>query len=444
MIQIYDSLRGEKTPLDKEPGEKIRMYVCGPTVYDHAHLGHGRSAVAFDVVRRFLEYAGYPVDFCFNTTDIEDKMIDRAEKEGITVAQLAEKIIPEYKLDYAALGVKPPTFNPRATEFVEPMVEIIKKLEEKGHAYPLSDGIYYDISTFPEYGKLSHQKMEELEAGASTRMEERSDKRHFQDFVLWKFKKAGEPFWPSPWGDGRPGWHIECSAMSSELLGETFDIHGGGLDLKFPHHECEIAQSEAANEKPFAKLWMHNGYITVNEEKMSKSLGNFFTLKDIFKNYHPRVVRFFLLGTHYRSPIEYSTEMLDQARNTLRNLDEFYLSHKDGTNELEGEVDQALVKPFFEKMANDFDTAGALGVVFEWMNESPVKTQGSLERINQVLQIFPVDFALTPEQIQLMEARETARQSKDWPTSDALRAKLAEQGIEVDDKPEGAFAKPRI
>ena len=209
MIQIYDSLQGKKVPLNKEPGEKIRMYVCGPTVYDHAHLGHGRSAIAFDLVRRFLEYSGYEVDFCFNITDIEDKMITRAKEQKITVPELAEKIIPEYKADYAALGVKAPTFNPRATEFVGPMIEIIKKLEAKGHTYALADGIYYDISTFHEYGKLSHQKIDELESNAGARMEERSDKRHFQDFVLWKFKKEGEPFWPSPWGDGRPGWHIE-------------------------------------------------------------------------------------------------------------------------------------------------------------------------------------------------------------------------------------------
>ncbi len=442
MIQIYDSLQGKKVPLNKEPGEKIRMYVCGPTVYDHAHLGHGRSAVAFDIVRRFLEYSGYEVDFCFNITDIEDKMIDRAAKEGITVPELAEKIIPEYKADYAALGIKVPTYNPRATEYVEPMIEIIKKLEEKGNIYTISDGVYYDIKTFSEYGKLSHQNLDELNAGA--RVEENKEKRNPQDFVLWKFKKEGEPFWPSPWGDGRPGWHIECSAMSATLLGETFDIHGGGLDLKFPHHECEIAQSEGATGKPFAKLWMHNGYITVNEEKMSKSLNNFFTLKEIFAKYNPRIVRFFLLGTHYRSPIEYSTEMLEQARNTLRALDEFYLSHKDGSDELKEEVDEALVRPFYEKMANDFDTAGALGVLFEWMNGNPKNIQGSLERINLILQTFPVDFKLTEDQKKLVEKREAARKSKDWKTSDALRAQLAEQDIEVEDRPECPFGRPKI
>lgn len=442
MIQIYDSLKAEKVPLSKEPGETIKMYVCGPTVYDFAHLGHGRSAVAFDLVRRFLEFAGYEVIFTFNTTDIDDKMIDRAAREKITVSELAEKIIPEYKADYAALGVKAPTHNPRATEYVEPMIELIKTLEAKGHTYTLADGVYFDITTFPDYGKLSHQNLDELSAGA--RVEERTDKRNHQDFVLWKFKKEGEPFWPSPWGDGRPGWHIECSAMSSQLLGETFDIHGGGLDLKFPHHECEIAQSEAATGKTFAQIWMHNGYITVNAEKMSKSLGNFFTLKEIFKAYHPRVVRFFLLGTHYRSPIEYSIEMLEQARSTLKGLDEFYLKHLDGSDESKNEVDTELLRAFSEKMQNDFDVAGALGVIYEWMKTATQNIQGTLERVNLVLQVLPVAFKLTEEQEKLLNSRNEARVNKDWAKSDELRNQLAELGIEVEDSKEGSFAKPRI
>lgn len=442
MIQIYDSLQGKKLELQKEPGDTIKMYVCGPTVYDFAHLGHGRSAVAFDLVRRFLEFSGYNVIFTFNTTDIEDKMIERAAKEGITVDQLADKIIPEYKADYGALGVKAPTYNPRATEYVEPMISLVKNLEKKGHTYTLSDGVYFDITTFKGYGKLSHQNLAELNAGA--RMEERTDKRNHQDFVLWKLKKEGEPFWPSPWGDGRPGWHIECSAMSSELLGETFDIHGGGLDLKFPHHECEIAQSESASGKTFANIWMHNGYITVDSEKMSKSLGNFFTLKEIFKSYSPRVVRFFLLGTHYRSPIEYSIEMLEQARSSLKRLDEFYLRHLDGTSESKNEVDTQFLRNFSEKLQNDFDVAGALGVLFEWMNDATENIQGTLERINLVLQTFPIDFALTDEQKSLIVAREEARATKDWAKSDELRDQLAAQGVDVEDGKEGSFAKPRV
>lgn len=442
MISFYDSLRGKKIPLNKEPGETIRMYVCGPTVYDFAHLGHGRSAVAFDLVRRTLEFSGYEVIFTFNTTDIDDKMIDRAEKEGITVEQLAEKIIPEYKADYAALGVKAPTHNPRATEYVPQMIEIIRKLEEKGSTYVLEDGIYFDITTFPEYGKLSHQKLDELNAGA--RMEERKDKRNHQDFVLWKFKKEGEPFWESPWGDGRPGWHIECSAMSSTLLGDHFDIHGGGLDLKFPHHECELAQSEKASGQALADIWMHNGYITVNEEKMSKSLGNFFTLKEIFKLYHPRVVRFFLIGTHYRSPIEYSTAMLDQARNTLKGLDEFYLTHLDGSDEKKGEVDEDLMRAFSEKMQNDVDVAGALAVLFEWMGRAEKNIQGTLERVNLVLQVLPVGFVVSEEAQKLLDEREVARVNKDWTRSDILRDQLGALGYEMDDKKGSSFVKPKI
>lgn len=442
MISIYDSLRGEKVPLNKKPGETVRMYVCGPTVYDSAHLGHGRSAVAFDLVRRFLEFQGYPVVFTFNITDIDDKMIDRANREGISVAELAERIISEYERDYRALGVQIPSHNPRATEYVSQMVTLIQRLEEKGHTYLLSDGVYFDVKTFPEYGKLSHQNLEELNAGA--RVEENKEKRNPQDFVLWKLKKEGEPSWLSPWGEGRPGWHIECSAMSSELLGEHFDIHGGGLDLKFPHHECEIAQSEAATGEPLAQIWMHNGYITVNEEKMSKSLGNFFTLQDIFKQYHPRVIRFFLLSTHYRSPIEYSTEMLEQARNTLKRLDEFYLRHLDGTDEKKNEVDPAFLQAFSEKLQNDFDVAGALAVLYEWMDHADKNIQGTLERINLILQIFPVDFKLTKEQMQLLETRESARQNKDWQKSDEIRTEFAQEGIELEDSPTGTFAKPKI
>ncbi len=438
MIQLYDSLRGGKVPLGKEPGENIKMYVCGPTVYDSAHLGHGRSAVAFDVIRRFLEWSSYDVTFVSNITDIEDKMIARADRDGITVPELADRVIPEYERDYGALNVKEPSFRPRATEYVDEMIALIKTLEEKGHAYTLEDGVYFDVSSFGDYGKLSHQKMDELEAGA--RVEERTDKRNHQDFVLWKLKKEGEPFWASPWGEGRPGWHIECSAMAGTLLGPNFDIHGGGLDLKFPHHECEIAQTEAATEKPVSRIWMHNGYITVDQEKMSKSLGNFFTLKDIFEKYDPRIIRFFLLGSHYRSPIEYSMELLEQARNTLKNLDEFYLTHKDGSTE----ADPDVLKLFGEKLANDIDIAGGLAVLFEWMKNEPENIQATLEKVNEILQILPTDFALTPTQEQLVADRDQARQTKDWAKADELRKALEADGIEVMDSASGTLTKPRI
>lgn len=433
-MKIYDSLRAKK--IDFEPGKIIKMYVCGPTVYDHAHLGHGRSAVVFDLVRRYFEFLGHEVLFVSNITDIDDKMINRAKLEGISVDDLANKIIPEYEKDYAELGIKPPTKKPRATEFIEEMISIIKRLEEKGYTYQTSDGIYFDIKKFPEYGKLSHQNLDELNAGA--RVEENKEKRNHQDFVLWKSKKEGEPFWPSPWGDGRPGWHIECSAMSATLLGKTFDIHGGGLDLKFPHHECEIAQSEAANEKALANIWMHNGFITVNEEKMSKSLGNFFLLKDIFKKYHPRVVRFFLLSSHYRSPIEFSDQLLEQARNSLKSLDEIYLKNKG-----EG-IDEELIAKVKEKMNSDFDVAGVFGVIFEWLNSKPLNIKGTLEKLDELLNIFPADFKLNEEQKRLIAEREKARAEKNWTRSDEIRNQLANEGVEIEDSKEGYLAKPKI
>jgi len=437
MIHIYDSLQSKKVPFDKKAGEKVTMYVCGPTVYDNAHLGHGRSAVAFDLIRRFLEFSGYEVEFTFNITDIDDKMIKRANEENISVAELAEKIIPEYAKDYAALGIKEPTHNPRATEYIEQMVALIQKLEEKGCIYTLDDGVYFDITTFPEYGKLSHQKLEELDMGA--RVAEKKEKRNPQDFALWKFAKEGEPSWPAPWGEGRPGWHIECSAMSQTLLGETLDIHGGGLDLKFPHHECEIAQSESASGKPLARYWMHNGYITINSEKMSKSLDNFFLLKEIFEKYHPRVVRFFLLSTHYRSPIEYNEELLEQARQTLKSLDEFYLRNTKNTG-----TDEKFLQKVTEKMSNDFDVAGTLALIFEWMNTNPENVLGTLEKLNGFLNIFPTDFTVSPEQEKLIAERETARTEKNWELSDKLRNQLLDQNIEIEDTPEGPFSKPRI
>lgn len=437
MLEIYNSQLGKRVPFHKKPGEKVGMYVCGPTVYDLGHLGHGMSAVVFDMVRRYLEWSGYDVTFVFNITDIEDKMITRAEEEGITVPQLADRILPLYMEDYSALGVKVPSHLPKATEHIKDMIQIIQKLEEKGCTYTLEDGVYFDIKSFPEYGKLSHQKLDELEAGA--RVQERKDKRNHQDFVLWKFKKEGEPSWPSPWGEGRPGWHIECSAMSSHFLGETFDIHGGGIDLKFPHHECEVAQSEAAHQKTFARLWMHNGHITVNQTKMSKSLGNFFVLREAFKVVNPRVLRFFFLSRHYRSPNEYSPETLEQARQTLKRLDEFYLKGED-----QGPVDLEFIDRFKSHMNRDFDSPGALAALFEWMNSSPPGVRATLDSINEVLQIFPVDFKLTEDQKTLIHERETARQNKDWAKSDELRDQLAQMKIEVEDGPEGSFAKPKL
>lgn len=458
-MKIYDSLCAKK--IDFKPGKTIKMYVCGPTVYDHAHLGHGRSALVFDLIRRYFEFLGHKVEFVSNYTDIDDKMIMRAAEQKKTVVKLAEEIIPEYQKDYSLLGIKPPTKTPKATEFIKEMVELIKQLEQKGYTYQISDGLYYDVSKFPEYGKLSHQKLEELNAGA--RVDENKEKRNHQDFVLWKLKKEGEPSWPSPWGEGRPGWHIECSAMSQTLLGDTFDIHGGGLDLKFPHHECEIAQSEAASGLPLAKIWMHNGFITVNEEKMSKSLGNFFLLKDIFKKYHPRVVRFFLLSTHYRSPIEFSEELLEKSRESLRKLDFQYLYYKnvkESTNSTKHEI-----KGFLEKeldcikmeLNDDFNIAGVLGLIYtvtarlstDAGNSLPskhniIEINNFFSEVNKILNIFPEDFRISAKQKILIKERESARADRDWKKSDAIRDQLAVQGIEIEDTKDGPFARPKI
>ncbi|MBI2634818.1 cysteine--tRNA ligase [Candidatus Peregrinibacteria bacterium] len=299
MIQIFNTKSGKKEKFKPLKNGCAGMYVCGPTVYDSAHLGHGRSAVSFDVIRRYFVYRGYNVKFVSNYTDIDDKMINRAHEEGIEVSELAEKIVPEYERDYGALGVMKPDIQPKATEHIEEMVEIIKKLEDGGYTYVLDDGVYFDVNKFAAYGELSGQNLENLKMGA--RVEVKESKRNPYDFVLWKFKKEGEPFWASPWGDGRPGWHIECSAMSYKHLGESFDIHGGGLDLTFPHHECEVAQSIGAFGKgKFARYWIHNGFITIDNEKMSKSLGNFFTLKDIFKKYAPKAVRLMFLQKQWK------------------------------------------------------------------------------------------------------------------------------------------------
>lgn len=433
-MKIYDSLRAGKVEFKPINENEIKIYLCGPTVYDHAHLGHGRSAVVFDVVRRYFEFLGNKVTFVSNITDIDDKMIKRANEEKISVEELAKKVIPEYEDDYALLGIKKPDLQPRATEYIAEMISLIEQLEKKGFTYKTSDGIYFHITKFANYGKLSHQKLDELNAGA--RVELNEEKKNVQDFVLWKLKKEGEPFWASPWGDGRPGWHIECSAMSQTLLGETFDIHAGGLDLKFPHHECEIAQSESVTQKSLANYWMHNGFITVNEEKMSKSLGNFFLLKDIFKKYHPRVIRFFLLSTHYRSPIEFSDELLEQARSTLKTLDEHYLRSSSG------EIDQEVLEKICEKMNNDFDVAGAISIIFEYLKSNSNKK--TLDKINEIFKFFPTDFQLNQSQEKLIEKRNKARFEKDWKLSDKIRNELAEQGIDLEDKQNETFVRPRI
>lgn len=452
MIKINDK---EFKPLESG---KVKMYVCGPTVYDVAHLGHGRSAVAFDVIRKYLEYKRFDVTYVSNYTDVDDKMINRAREEGITVKDLALKIIPEVEKDYLALGIKKPDIQPRATEYVEAIVDLIKKLEAKGFTYLLDDGVYYDVSKFPEYGRFSGQTLSDLQAGARVEVDER--KKDPCDFALWKLKKEDdEPSWPSPWGDGRPGWHIECSAMTWKTLGEKFDIHGGGLDLKFPHHECEVAQSLAAfGPGSFARYWMHNGFIQINNEKMSKSLGNFFTLKEIFEKYDPRVVRFMFLQTHYRNPINFSDQLLEQAKSGLSRLHDFVRglsSNSDGGKFVD--ADNELVK-FEEYMDNDFDTAGALGVLFELvkvlnslkagdkLTEADVlEAEKFLKKVDSVLGIiYSEDNEIPSKIVKLAEERVIARKAKDFKRADQLRDEIKEKGYVVEDTASGFTLKKEL
>lgn len=455
-MQIHNTLTKKKENFTPVNEGHIGMYLCGPTVYDFAHLGHGRSAVAFDVIRRYFIYKGYKVKFVSNYTDIDDKMISRANEDNISVKNLAEKIIPHYIEDYGQLNILPSDVSPKATDFIEEMIDIIKTLEAKGITYELEDGIYYDIAKDSEYGKLSGQKLEDLRAGA--RVEERTDKRNHQDFVLWKFEKPGEPSWDSKWGKGRPGWHIECSAMSMKLLGETFDIHAGGLDLTFPHHECEIAQSELATNKQYAKYWMHNGFIQIDNEKMSKSLGNFFTLKDIFAKYNPLAVRLFLISTHYRSPINFSNVQLEQAVQTLQRLNDFVFNLKTYESNVEDNINVnkliTSAKEAFEKsMDDDFEVPSALATIFSlvkeiniFMADKNISTQNAMNVLNIIREFNTVlgiieekeGEALIDLDIEaLIHARELARKEKNYAESDRIRDELKEKNIELIDTPDG-------
>lgn len=456
MISIYNTLTRKKEEFKPIKEGHVGIYLCGPTVYDIAHLGHGRSAVSFDMIRKYFMYKGYEVNFVSNYTDIDDKMINRAHEEGVSVKELSEKIIPRYIKDYGDLKIEKSSHSPRATNYIEQIINLIKRLEEKGATYELEDGIYFDIKAFPEYGKLSKQNLEDLQMGARIKVNE--DKKNPQDFALWKKEKPGEPFWESPWGKGRPGWHIECSAMSMDILGETFDIHGGGADLTFPHHDCEIAQSECATNKQFARYWMHNGFININEEKMSKSLGNFITLRDILDKYDGSVVRYLYLQTHYRSPINFTEKILESSKNGLERIYDFISwlkrEKKDGpaTEDITKAVE--VTKEKFElAMDDDFETPAALAAVFELikainsyertLTKSDQKTiLEFLEKTDSVFNfLFPEDFEI-PEKIKtLLEDRKTARENKDWEKSDKIRDDIKEKGFLVEDTAGGQVVK---
>jgi cysteinyl-tRNA synthetase len=445
MLHLYNSLTRTKeqfTPI--QPG-KIGMYVCGITVYDHCHLGHARSMVCFDVIVRFLRSQGYQVKYVRNITDIDDKIIVRAQERGVSINELTDQYIEAMNADTRALNVLPPDQEPRATQHIDAIIRLIQRLIKTEHAYVSENGdVCYQVDSFKEYGKLSNKDIEGLVAGS--RVEVVKEKRSPLDFVLWKMAKPDEPNWPSPWGAGRPGWHIECSAMAMEELGEQFDIHGGGLDLQFPHHENEIAQSEAATNKPFANYWLHVGMLQVNNEKMAKSTGNFFTIADVLKKHHPEVVRYFLLSSHYRSPLNYSEENLQLAARALKRL---YQSMKDVAS-IDGETDQNWANEFNQAMNDDFNTPVALSVLFQLSHEinktkipKLAATLKHLAGLLGLLQEPPEAFLQAGlEDIdgitKLVEERFQARLKRDWAKADEIRKMLLEKGVEVEDGVEGS------
>ncbi|KTC79301.1 cysteine--tRNA ligase [Legionella cherrii] len=447
MLHLYNSLTRTKEPFVSISPGKIGLYVCGITVYDRCHIGHARSMVSFDVIVRYLRSQGYDVKYVRNITDIDDKIIARAHERAIPIDELTAQYIAAMNEDTQALNILPPDVEPRATEHISSIIQLIERLLEKGSAYLSDNGdVCYQVDSFADYGKLSHKDLEGLVAGA--RVEIVKEKRSPLDFVLWKKAKQGEPSWPSPWGEGRPGWHIECSAMAMSELGEQFDIHGGGLDLQFPHHENEIAQSEAATEKPFANYWLHVGMLQVNNEKMSKSLGNFFTIADVLAKHHPEVVRYFLLSSHYRSSLNYSEENLVNAKKALTRL---YQTIKDSHSIADGELDNHWVNEFNQAMNDDFNTPVALSVLFQLSHEvnksrSPnlAITLKHLAGVMGLLQEDPASFLQSgfaeedkTEIEELIAERLQARADRNWGRADQIRADLLSRGIELEDGPNG-------
>lgn len=458
MLQIYNTLTRRKEPLVPLIEGQVRMYVCGMTVYDYCHLGHARVMVAFDVVSRYLRHLGYQVIYVRNVTDIDDKIIQRANQNGESIEALTARFIEAMHEDERALGVLPPDLEPKATGSIDDILAMVQTLIDKDLAYIGSNGdVFYAVSRFPAYGRLSGKQLEDLRAGERVGVDEA--KRDPLDFVLWKRAKPGEPFWPSPWGEGRPGWHIECSAMSTRCLGDHFDIHGGGMDLQFPHHENEIAQSEGATGKPFVNLWMHNGFVRVDEEKMSKSLGNFFTVREILNRYRPEVVRFFILNSHYRSPLNYSDDNLDEAQAALTRL---YTALRGlvPSEATAGELESATAyqSRFLSAMNDDFNTAEALAVLFDLARDVNRMRADSMDKASALagllrhlggilglLSMDPDDFlqggvsleqgaGLKNEDIDaLIAQRLEARAQKNWAEADRIRGVLADAGVVLED-----------
>jgi cysteinyl-tRNA synthetase len=449
-MKIYNTLSAKKEDF-KPKGDEIKMYVCGVTPYDDAHIGHAMSYVIFDVIRRYLKFRGYKVKYVQNVTDIDDKIIDRANQRGIPPAELAEKFTKSYFEDMQALNIEPADVYPRATGEIDKIIEVIGGLVDKGFAYPAGGSVYFRVREDPDYGKLSHRSLEAMRAAECAIGSQ--EKEDAMDFVLWKAAKPGEPRWPSPWGEGRPGWHIECSAMSLKYLGETLDIHGGGQDLVFPHHENEIAQSESfTGKKPFVKYWLHNGLVQLGGDKMSKSLGNLITIKQALEKYSPDALRIFILNSHYRSPLTYSEEGLEAAKSAEERLLRV-VSREDAGG---GEAFDAgsYRKQFIEAMDDDFNTAKALGVLFELTSAinqaadagvSIGQAQGVLVELAREimgLRLQPADSVELQESVvQLIEERERLRKAKKWQEADEIRDKLDEMGFILEDTAKGTVAK---
>jgi len=488
-LRVYNTLTKKKEDFQPREEGKVGIYVCGPTVYDSAHLGHARAAVVFDVIVRYLRYRGLKVTYVRNITDVDDKIIKRAQEEGTSSRSISEKYTREYEEDMAALGARPPDIVPRVTDHIPEIQMLIRKILDRDRAYVVDGDVYFRIEAFPEYGKLSNRDKDMMIAGARVDVDPR--KHDPLDFALWKAAKPGEPSWPSPWGDGRPGWHIECSAMSMKYLGETIDIHGGGKDLIFPHHENEIAQSEGATGKPFVRYWLHNGFVNINAEKMSKSLGNFLTIREMFKRHHPEVVRHFLLSAHYRSPLDFTEEALTESE---RALERFYTAMREAkiklrVSGLEFRVKENeklsscpasqvssndLREQFLAAMDDDFNTALAIAHVYEAVREinkitSETQTPNSdslstlhsllstIEEISGVLGIFGLDpdryleqrkmtkvaakDVNTEEIERLIAERVKARKSRDFAAADRIRNELKTKGIVLEDTPQGTIWK---
>lgn len=452
-LRFYNSLTNQKEDFIPIREGEVSMYVCGMTVYDSCHLGHARAMMAFDILVRYLKNQGYKVKFVRNITDVDDKIIERAIKNNESIGELTQRTIASMQEDFSQLGLLLPNTEPRATDYIAGMVEMIEGLIQKGHAYHSPGGdVFFSVRTFPEYGKLSNKNIDDLNPGA--RIAEDDSKKDPLDFVLWKSAKEGEPSWDSPWGQGRPGWHIECSVMSFENLGEHFDIHGGGPDLLFPHHENEIAQSECASGNKFANYWLHSGLLKINGEKMSKSLGNFAMLKDLFISYHPEVVRYYLVSSHYRSSLNFDQESLNQARSALTRLYQALTSMEGEGNEL----DQDMMNQFSFVMNDDLNTPEALSLLFQLaksINNAPdpkqkMKYGATLKKLSGVLGLLqdePKNFfqfgaTLSDEEIgQQIALRNAARDERDFQTADKIRDSLIEQGIILDDSSDGTTWK---